>query len=286
MGIRACAGGHYSSAARDVFPGHNQHVWGPRQHGNGLYWPSRHHYAGLWRHIRHLFHSPDGGQRHQCQRLHYRLRRGRNGSQYTIVRAPELCCRGRCFRPASGNIGNVGGFSVPISSVSINQALAGGRVYTYIPSTTSPKTTWFNADQASNHQNTNPVQLDANGCAIIYGIGSYQFVLEDSLGNIVYSQVTTDTSASNSVFWAGLAGGTPNAITLTDVGFNRHWRDRHQLQGDCLTVQAQQLLTHPTMVTYQSLSILASDLYHYLVARLFRIAFTVSSLIQSPATLY
>ena len=127
---------------------------------------------------------------------------------------------GDVLSAASGNIGGVGGFSVPVASVSINSALAGGQVFTYQPNTTIAKSTWFNADQSSNHQNTNPIQLDANGCAIIYGVGSYQFVVQDSLGNTVYSQVTTDTSASNSVFWAGLAGGTPNAILLTDPGFN------------------------------------------------------------------
>ena len=39
-------------------------------------------------------------------------------------------------------------------------------------------------------------------------------------GNTIWDQITTDTSASNSTFWAGLAGGTPNAITVTDPGFN------------------------------------------------------------------
>lgn len=127
---------------------------------------------------------------------------------------------GDVLSAASGNIGNVSGFSVPVSSTSINSSLAGGTVAFYIPNTSTFKQTWFNSDQATIHQNTNPVQLDANGCAIIYGSGFYRQVLKDSLGNTVWDQLTADTSSSNSTFWAGISGGTPNAITVTDPGFN------------------------------------------------------------------
>lgn len=125
---------------------------------------------------------------------------------------------GDVLSAASGNIGSVSGFSVPVNSVTINSSLAGGKVYFYTPNTSTFKQTWSDSAQAT--QNTNPVILDANGCAVIYGTGIYRQVLQDSLGNTVWDQTTTDTSASNSVYWAGVAAGTPNTITVVDPGFN------------------------------------------------------------------
>lgn len=127
---------------------------------------------------------------------------------------------GDVLSAASATIGNTTGFSVPVSSVAINSSLAGGKVYFYQPNTSTFKQTWFNADASAAHQNTNPVQLNANGCAIVYGTGSYRQVLQDSLGNTVWDQITTDTSANNSTYWAGIAAGTPNVITVVDPGFN------------------------------------------------------------------
>ena len=112
----------------------------------------------------------------------------------------------QCFQQASG----------PLSSGSINM---------FIPSTTTPKNTWKDANQSV--LNTNPIQLDANGCAVIYGVGSYRqqvytgpVVSSAVSGTLLYDVLTADTSSFNSVFWAGTAGGTANAITLTDAGFN------------------------------------------------------------------
>ena len=100
-----------------------------------------------------------------------------------------------------------------------------GSLNMFYVGTTNPKTTWQNATQSV--ANTNPIQLDGDGCAIIYGIGTYRQQLYDgpvvggmTTGNLIFDLPTTDTSAYNSVFWASLAGGTPNVITIVDTGFN------------------------------------------------------------------
>lgn len=106
-----------------------------------------------------------------------------------------------------------------------NGAYISGSLNMYVPNTTSFKQTWQDSSQSA--LNTNPIQLDANGCAIIYGVGSYRQQLYDGpvvlgvvTGNQIWDLTTTDTSAYNSLFWAGLAGGTPNVITVSDPGFN------------------------------------------------------------------
>lgn len=124
---------------------------------------------------------------------------------------------GDVLSASSATIGNVSGFSVPVSSTAINSSLAGGTVGFYIPGTLSYSQTWQNAAQTIN--NTNPVTLDANGCAIIYGEGTYRQILYDNLGNTVWDQLTTSTDTGG-FYWAGAAGGTPNAITVTDPNFS------------------------------------------------------------------
>lgn len=67
--------------------------------------------------------------------------------------------------------------------------LSTGKVYFYTPNTLTFKTTWQNA--AKSITNTNPVDLDAGGRAIIYGDGSYRQIVKDSAGNTIYDAVTT-----------------------------------------------------------------------------------------------
>ena len=131
------------------------------------------------------------------------------GTQYVV---------GDVLSAVAATIGNVTGFSVPINSVSINSSLASGTVGFYVPNTLTPKQTWQNAAQTV--LNSNPATLDQNGCMIAYGTGTYRQILKDNLGNTIWDQITTDTSANNNTFWANVAGGTPNVITVVDAGFN------------------------------------------------------------------
>ncbi len=103
--------------------------------------------------------------------------------------------------------------------------LSSGSIYMLIPNTVSPKNTW--QDDQQSVLNTNPIQLDSNGCALIYGTGQYRQQVYDGpvvgglpTGNLLYDVVTTDTSSYQNVFWAGTSAGTPNAIAVTDAGFN------------------------------------------------------------------
>lgn len=117
---------------------------------------------------------------------------------------------------ASGNIGGVSGFSALVGTTAINSSLVGGTVGMYIPGTLTTKQTW--ADAAETILNTNPVPLDLNGCAVMYGAGTYRQIVYDRLGDVVWDQPTT-APAPNPVY-AGLAGGTANAITVVDTAFS------------------------------------------------------------------
>ena len=64
--------------------------------------------------------------------------------------------------------------------------LAGGKVYYYIPSTTTFKNTY--QDSAGVNLNTNPVVLDANGQCIVYGQGSYRQQVFDVNNNLIWDQ--------------------------------------------------------------------------------------------------
>lgn len=76
-----------------------------------------------------------------------------------------------------------------------------GRVFMYVPNTTTPKTTWQDSSQSI--PNTNPVQLDAGGYAIIYGQGSYQQRVVKSDNTQLWNAPTT---AWNSAAPTGATG--------------------------------------------------------------------------------
>jgi hypothetical protein len=66
-------------------------------------------------------------------------------------------------------------------------SLALGTVTFYVPGTTTPKDTW--QDAAKTTLNSNPITLDANGYAIIFGSGAYRQIVKDALGNTIWDQV-------------------------------------------------------------------------------------------------
>lgn len=71
--------------------------------------------------------------------------------------------------------------------------LANGTVDFYVPSTTTRKDTYQNP--GATILNTNPVNLDSAGRAIIYGTGSYRQVVKDSAGNTIWDQLTAATDS-------------------------------------------------------------------------------------------
>src|SRR5579859_658706 len=123
---------------------------------------------------------------------------------------------GDVLSATSGSIGGVTGFSVPVASISINSSLSGGAVGMYVPGTLTSSPTWKDAGQTT--LNSNPIQLDANGCALIFGTGSYRQIVYDSLANEVWDQVVS--VAPVNPFWVGLASGTTNALTVNDASFS------------------------------------------------------------------
>ena len=133
----------------------------------------------------------------------------------TIVSPGTLFVVGDVLSAASANIGNTTGFSFPIASTSINSSLAGGQVGMYTPGTLNAAQTWQDAGETI--LNTNPVSLDANGCALMYGGGTYRQIVFDNVGDVVWDRPTT-TPPINPV-WAGTATGTANAILASAPGF-------------------------------------------------------------------
>lgn len=62
--------------------------------------------------------------------------------------------------------------------------LSGGKIYTYEPNTTTPKTTY--KDLAATTPNTNPILLDVAGEADIYFEGQYRVIVESWRGEQLY----------------------------------------------------------------------------------------------------
>lgn len=74
--------------------------------------------------------------------------------------------------------------------------LSAGKVYNYVPNTTTLKTTW--QDAAETIPNANPVILDAGGRAKILGDGSYRQIVKDRNNNTIWDAVTSSTGSGSS----------------------------------------------------------------------------------------
>jgi hypothetical protein len=66
---------------------------------------------------------------------------------------------------------------------------AGGTLALYVPGTTTPKNSW--EDWQGTVLNTNPIILDAAGRCIVWGDGDYRCILHDSVGNLIFDQIST-----------------------------------------------------------------------------------------------
>ena len=89
---------------------------------------------------------------------------------------------------------------------------AAGKVYFYVPGTTTPKATWVDTNATT--LNSNPVVLDSAGRALIYGSGQYREVLQDQFGNTIWDQQTWAPNPSTNMSFANgtLAGNSSGAI--------------------------------------------------------------------------
>jgi len=97
--------------------------------------------------------------------------------------------------------------------------LVGGQVYFFVPNTSTPKTTWQDAFQAT--PNAQPVVLDSLGAAFIFGSGNYTETLYDVNNNLIWSGFT---AGLGSALPAGIAANRLNTqivnytIATTDCG--------------------------------------------------------------------
>lgn len=74
--------------------------------------------------------------------------------------------------------------------------LTSGKVYNYIPGTTTFKNTW--QDSAEGTLNANPVVLDAAGRAKILGEGAYRQIVKKANGDTVWDAVTSASGSGSS----------------------------------------------------------------------------------------
>jgi hypothetical protein len=95
--------------------------------------------------------------------------------------------------------------------------LVNGSVYFYAPSTTNPLPTY--QDSAGTIANTNPIQLDSRGQAIIWGGATYRQVVKDASGVTVWDQIVSAAASAAALAGSGGAAliGTPDGSNLASA---------------------------------------------------------------------
>jgi hypothetical protein len=104
--------------------------------------------------------------------------------------------------------------------------LANGSVFFYAPGTTNPLPTY--QDSAGTTPNTNPIQLDSRGQAIIWGSATYRQIVKDANGVTVWDQIvsaaasadalntlTATLSSSSGSSTIGFVGAAPGSTVRT-----------------------------------------------------------------------
>jgi hypothetical protein len=89
--------------------------------------------------------------------------------------------------------------------------LAGGHVYMYVPSSTTPKDTWQEAGETT--LNSTPIDLDSAGRALIYGNGVYRQVVQD-VNLVGIWDLEVSVFETSPVLWGGTATGTANNLSV------------------------------------------------------------------------
>lgn len=94
-----------------------------------------------------------------------------------------------------------------------------GYLYTYVPSTTTPKTTWQNS--GGTITNTNPVRLDAAGRCLCWGEGYYRTILQDVDGNEIWDSVTGFAEIETYTISPTDYGGDPTGVVDSTSAINQ-----------------------------------------------------------------
>lgn len=116
--------------------------------------------------------------------------------------------------------------------------LAGGLVYHYAPGTTSPVTTY--KDSAGQSANTNPIQLDSRGQAVIWGVGTFRQVVTDAVGTLIWDQTV---SAPDVAAQIGGAGGAAS-VGFVQLGAGAVTRTLQDKGRETLTLADFDSATH------------------------------------------